>query len=101
MSVFIPCCISLGIQPVLRFTGLWLWGSPDDSPVDFYSLVVLDLGQICALLYKVWALNFIQQSGVAFLDPHREKLTPLREEERRVSWHSCTSYSGSPGEADV
>lgn len=46
---------------------LWSWGSPDDSPVDFYSLVVLDLGQICALLYKVWALNFIQQSGVALL----------------------------------
>lgn len=67
MSVFTLCCISLGMPPVLRFTGLYSRGSPDGSPVDFYSLVGLDLGQICALLDKVWALNFIQQSGVALL----------------------------------
>lgn len=60
MFVFTPCCLSLGMQPVLRFTGLWSRGSPDGSPVDFYSLVVLDL-------YKVWALISIQQSGVALL----------------------------------
>lgn len=46
-------------------------------------------------------LTLSSNLGWPFLDPHREKLTPLREEERRVSWHSCTSYSGSPGEADV
>lgn len=46
-------------------------------------------------------LTLSSNLGWPFLDPHREKLTALREEERRVSWHSCTSYSGSPGEADV